>query len=149
MVASPIATWHGFPSGAQPSADDIRQAGSGRLCLDLGDTFRIIARIFDELFVYPAASKVAPPYCSPNEPTGDRPPRNDYPPEMPGIGPRLLQIRTDGRASIAAISHHWFASTISSSHRTWRRANWKSSQRQECRCQPFWVVQPFASGKAT
>src|SRR6266478_1182452 len=87
------------------AGDDIKLAGRG-LCLDLGDRFRItVIRILDEFFVHPASSTVAPPYHSPNEPTGNRPPRNDYPPEMPGIRPPPSQIRTDGRISFAAVGH--------------------------------------------
>jgi hypothetical protein len=74
---------------------------------ELGDRFLIkIIRILNELFVDPAFRMVAPPYHSPDEPTGNRSSRNDYPPKMPGIRPRLPQIRTHGRMSIAAVGHH-------------------------------------------
>jgi hypothetical protein len=56
------------------------------LCLGLGDRFRItVIRILDEFFVFPASSTVAPPYHSPNEPTGNRSSRHGYPPELPSI----------------------------------------------------------------
>ena len=114
------------------------QARRGRLCLDLGGRFRItVIRIFNEFFVHPAASTIAPPYRSPNEPTGDRSPRNDYPPEMPGIRPRsapdpnrtaksvLLPL-----AIIGSPQRYPEAAELGD-------AQWDSWQRQEGRCRPF------------
>ena len=67
----------------------------------LGERLLItVTRKFDEFFVYLASPMVAPPYHSPNEPTGNRSSRHDYPPEMPDVGPPL--VRADGRISFAA-----------------------------------------------
>ena len=44
--------------------------------------------MLDEFFVGPTSPTAAPPYRSPNEPTGDRSPRDDDSPKMPGIDPR-------------------------------------------------------------
>ena len=85
-----------------PAAQQMIVKLAGRaICLDLGERLLItVTRKFDELFVYPASPMVAPPYHSPNEPTGNRSSRHDYPPEMPGVGPPL--VRADGRISFAA-----------------------------------------------
>ena len=94
MTSVIAASWHDdlLQEVACRAGDDIKLAGSG-LCLDLRDKFRIaVIRILDEFFVPPAPPTVAPPYHSPNEPTGNRSPRNDYPPEMPGIRPPLPHI---------------------------------------------------------
>jgi len=87
------------------AGDDIKLAGRG-LCLNLGDRFLItVILILDEFFVHPASATVALPYHSPNEPTGNRSSRHDYPPEMPSIRPPLSQIRANGRISFAAGGH--------------------------------------------
>ena len=80
-----------------PAAQQMIVKLAGRaICLDLGERLLItVARIFDELFVYPASPMVAPPYHSPNEPTGNRSSRHDYPPEMPGVGPPLVRATAE------------------------------------------------------
>ena len=68
-------------------------SGRKRRCIDLEDRFRITAiRMLEDFFVNPASATVASPYCSSNQPTGDRSPRNEHTPEMPSIWPRLPQI---------------------------------------------------------
>jgi hypothetical protein len=63
------------------------------LYLALENRSRIIAiRITENLFVHPTSASIAPPNRSPNQSTGNCSPRNEYPPELPGIGPRLLRI---------------------------------------------------------
>ena len=108
MTSIIAASWHDvtcLQEVACRARDENKLARSG-LCLDLRDRFRIaVIRILDEFLVCPASPTVAPPYHSPNEPTGNRSPRTDYPPEMPGIRPPLSQIGADGGISFAAVGH--------------------------------------------
>ena len=112
----------------------IKLAGRA-LCLDLGERFLItVIRILDEFFVYPASPTVAPPYHSPNEPTGNRSSRHDYPPEMPGIGPPLSRSeRTAESVSLLlAISDSRYPKDAEPGAAA--RDGW---QRQKSRCQPL------------
>ena len=105
----------------------VRLAGRA-ICLDLGERFLItVARKFDELFVYPASPMVAPPYHSPNEPTGNRTSRHDCPPEMPGVGPPL--VRADGRISSLLTRYPKEAEPGATAKDGW--------QRQKSRSQPL------------
>ena len=92
-------------------------------CFHLERTSKITAiRIADDFLVHPASAAIASPNRSPNQSTGDRPPRNEYTPEMPDIGPRLPRFCPNRQTRIAVAGHHWSASMISASRRT-RRGN--------------------------
>ena len=107
MTSIIAASWHDAPLKRWLAAWEMIIKLAGRaLCLDLGERFLItVIRILDEFLVHPAPPTVAPPYDSPNEPTGNRSSRHDDPPEMPSIGPPLSRICADDRISFAAVGH--------------------------------------------
>jgi len=87
------------------------------------------------IFLYnPGVRHGARHYHSPNEPTGNRSSRHDYPPEMPSIRPPLSQIeRTAESVSLLlAMSDLQYPKDAD-----WTRGKKDGWQRQESRCQPL------------
>jgi len=78
------------------------------LAKDLRSFSAVMSALY-EFFVNPMAPIVSPPHRATNEPTSDRPSRNDGLPQMPDFRPRWLRVRQARILNIFAINRRHLA----------------------------------------